>query len=56
MDVRVGPYRKLSNGELMLLNSGIGEYFWYWKILLVLENTSGIGKPSLKEILVTSNP
>ena len=25
MDVRVGPYRKLSAKELMLLNRGVGE-------------------------------
>ena len=25
MDVRVGPYRKLSAKELMLLNCGVGE-------------------------------
>ena len=28
MDVRVGPQRKLSAEELMLLNCGIGEYSW----------------------------
>ena len=26
MDVRVGPQRKLSAEELMLLNCGVGEY------------------------------
>ena len=25
MDVRVGPYKKLNMGELMLLNCGVGE-------------------------------
>ena len=28
MDVRVGLLRKLSTGELMLLNCGVGEDFW----------------------------
>ena len=28
MDVRVGPQRKLSSEELMLLNCGIGEVPW----------------------------
>ena len=28
MDVRVGPKRKLSTKELMLLNCGVGEGFW----------------------------
>ena len=28
MDVRVGPYRKLSPEELMLLNCGVGEDSW----------------------------
>ena len=28
MDVRVGPWRKLSTKELMLLNYGVGEYSW----------------------------
>ena len=27
MDVRVGPYRKLSTEELMLLNCGVGRRF-----------------------------
>ena len=28
MDVRVGPWRKLSTAELMLLNCGVGEDSW----------------------------
>ena len=30
MDVRVGPKRKLSTKELMLLNCGVGEDSWEW--------------------------
>ena len=49
MDVRVGPYRKLSSKELMLLNCGVGEDFWE-SLGLQGDQTSPSGRKSVLNI------